>query len=415
MSISRGESLDLLLIVRDFPPRIGGRASLFRELVSRLEPEVTRVSTPWSVGAARVDRAIGCDVIRAPVWGDPRSGVGLRLWSGHLRRACNRRRPGLVLAGGLVPEGLLALELKQTMDVPYLLHLEAPQIVSLREGRASREVQEDVLRDVVAGSNGIVVGSQACWFEAYRLGIYPHDLQKCPVGVDLARFHPGQRSDALAKRLRLGKGPVLLSVTGLAPIDEIETLLTAFASVRAARPEAVLVIVGRERDAQVEALAKTVGVAPALRFVRSVPDAEMPDMYRLADVFVLAGREDRANGLVDGIQFAALEALASGVPVVGARTRTTEELIPDGEVGLLVEPASPPKLARALAQVLDARASSNELGEHARARAEHEWDARRAAARLREHLEVVYFRRLRRGNLAAARAAGESVALGAPS
>jgi phosphatidylinositol alpha-1,6-mannosyltransferase len=334
------------------------------------------------------------------------------LWSGHLRRACRKRRPGLVLAGGLVPEGLLALELKRTMDVPYLLHLEAPQIVSLREGRASREVEENVLREVVAGSNGIVVGSQACWFEAYRLGIYPHDLQKIPVGVDLERFHPGPGSEALSKRLRIGKGPVLFSVMGLAPIDEIDTLLTAFASVRAHRPDAVLVIVGRERDAEVEALAKKAGVGGALRFVRSVPDAEMPEMYRLADVFVLAGREDRPKGLVDGIQFAALEALASGVPVVGARTRTTEELIPDGEVGILVDPGSPPKLAGAISHVLDA-APSNELGGLARAHAEREWDARRAADRLREHLEVVYFRRLQRGDLAAARAAGESIALGA--
>ncbi len=411
MNTAPGESLEILLIVRDFPPRIGGRASLFRELVRTLDPEVTRVSTPWTWGAGRVDRAIPCDVLRAPTWGDPKRGVGAKMWSWHLDRACRQRPPGLVLAGGLVPEGLLALELKRTMDVPYLLHLEAPQIVSLREGRTSHEVEESVLRDVVAGSNGIVVGSQACWFEAYRLGIYPHDLQRSPVGVDLERFRPGPRSEALSKRLRLGKGPVLLSVMGFAPLDEIETLLRALAGVRASHPGAVLVVVGREQDAAVAELAKKLGVADALRFVRSVSDDEMPEMYRLADVFVLAGREDRARGLVDGIQFAALEALASGVPVVGARTRTTEELIPD-EVGFLVEPGAPGKLTHALVEALEA-ARSEELTANARRHAEKEWDARNAAARLREHMEVVYFRRLRRGTFPSSVPASENVAFGA--
>jgi glycosyltransferase involved in cell wall biosynthesis len=321
----------------------------------------------------------------------------------------------VILACGLVPEGLLALEMKRERDVPYLLHLEAPQIVSLREGGGSFEVEESVLREIVAGSNGIVVGSQACWFEAYRLGIYPHDLQRSPVGVDLERYRPGPRVESLVRRLRLGPGPVLLTVTGGAPIDEIETLFRAFATLRASHATAVLVIVGRERDAALDALARELSLGDSLRFVRSVPDSEMPEMYRLADVFVLAGREDRANGLVDGIQFAALEALASGVPVVGARTRTTEELIPEGDVGVLVEPAAPAKMARALADVLGDRARTAELGQSAREWAERNWNARHAAARLREHLEVVYFRRLRREPLPSASALPEDVALGASS
>jgi phosphatidylinositol alpha-1,6-mannosyltransferase len=188
-------------------------------------------------------------------------------------------------------------------------------------------------------------------------------------------------------------------MTGQSPIDEIDTLLRAFSTVRTWRKGAVLILVGGVRSAKINGLARELGIEAGLRFVRSIPDGEMPDLYRLADVFVLAGREDRKLGMVDGIQFAALEALASGVPVVGARTRTTEELIAEGEVGLLVDPGSPGKLARAIQDVLHPVERRAGFAERARRRAEREWDAAVAAARMREIFEVVYYRRLRRGPL----------------
>ena len=401
MTESRGASLETLLIVRDFPPRIGGRSSLFRELARHSPPQSTHISTPWRWGAGAHDGSIPCAVHRAFTLSDGNSDLGYRLWLWQLRELCKKSKPGLVLAGGLAPEGRLALELKREMDIPYLLHLEAPQILSLR-GQEDPQLGEGGLREVVAGSNGILVASQACWLEAYRLGIYPHDLQKAPVAVDLQRFHPGERSEALRRRLRVSEGPILLTVSGQAPIDEMETLFRAFSMLRATRKNAVFVLVGARRTAEGNKLARELDIEEGLRFLSSVPEAEMPELYRIADMFVLAGREDRKRGLIDGIQMSALEALASGVPVVGARTRTTEELIGDGEVGILVEPGSPGKLARAMQDALKPEERAV-FAAAARALAEREWDAGHAAAQIRQIFEVVYYRRLRRGTLSPAK------------
>jgi phosphatidyl-myo-inositol dimannoside synthase len=395
---SRGASLEVLVIAREFPPRIGGRASLFRELARHFPPESTRVSAPWEWRAAAYDRTIPCAVHRAFTLHRGLGDLGFRMWLRHLRNLCRTSKPGLILAGGLAPEGLLALELKREMDIPYLLHLEAPQILSLRGKGEDAKIGEGELRDVVAGSNGILVGSQACYLEAYRLGIYPHDLQKTSVAVDVERFRPGDPSEDLRRKLRVKEGPVLLTVTGQAPIDEMETLFRAFAMLRATRKSAVFIFVGANRTPQAIKLARELGIEDGLRFLRSVPDAEMPDLYRIADVFVLAGREDRKRGLIDGIQMSALEALASGVPVVGARTRTTEELIPDGEVGILVEPGSPCKLARAIQDAIRPEEHAV-FAQGARTRAENEWEAAQAASRIRQIFEVVYYRRLRRAPL----------------
>jgi glycosyltransferase involved in cell wall biosynthesis len=341
-------------------------------------------------------------VHRAPTFSGGAGDLAFRLWLWQLRKLVKKSKPGLVMAGGLGPEGRLALELKREMDIPYLLHVEAPQILSLRGRDEDPHLGEGELREVVAGSNGILVGSQACWLEAYRLGIYPQDLQKSPVAVDLQRFRPGESSDALRRKLRAEEGPILLTVSGQAPIDEMETLLRAFAMLRATRKNAVLVFVGAQRTPEANNLARELRIEEGLRFLTSVPEVEMPDLYRLADVFVLAGREDRKRGLIDGIQMSALEALASGVPVVGARTRTTEELIGESEVGVLVEPGSPGKLARALQDVLRPQ-DRGTFAQAARTLAERDWDAAQAAAQIRAIFEVIYYRRLRKGTLSPAK------------
>lgn len=395
MNSSAATSLEILILARDFPPRIGGRASIFRDYARHLPGEHTCISTPWAWRGSAVDRTMRATIDRAWTFGDTSQGLGYRLWSRHLAKLCQSRRPQLVLAAGLVPEGLLALEMKKQWGIPYLLHLEAPQIVTLREGNTGREVSDGTLREIVAASNGILVGSQACWFEAYRLGIYPHDLQKVPVGIDLDRFRPGEKPVQLLRKWNIQGGPVLLTVMGQAPVDEVETLLRAFTTVRQSNKDAVLLIVGKNPEEVIRKLARELGVESAIRLIRSVAEMEMPDLYRTADLFVMAGRENREQGQVDGIQLSALEALASGIPIVGARTRTTEELIPEGDAGELVDPGSPAKLARAILEGLRTRGRDAEGKNAARALAEKEWDAAHAAARLRETLEVVYYRRLR--------------------
>jgi glycosyltransferase involved in cell wall biosynthesis len=76
---------------------------------------------------------------------------------------------------------------------------------------------------------------------------------------------------------------------------------------------------------------------------------------------------------------AALEAAASGLPVVASRVGGLPEIVADGETGLLVPPEAPAALAEALRSLIRSPERRRELGKAARARAVERYDWRRCA------------------------------------
>ncbi|GGC47921.1 MSMEG_0565 family glycosyltransferase [Chelatococcus reniformis] len=206
-------------------------------------------------------------------------------------------------------------------------------------------------RSILAADRHLVVSR--LWREtlAQRFGL---EAVVVGNGVDLDRFRPDTdgREAALGATLHPGPGPVILAVGGVEPRKNTVRILEAFAQLRAVRPEAVLVIAGgvslldhgayRQRFA--EALAGS-GLPPAAVVeAGAIADADMPALYRLADVLAFPS-------LNEGFGLVALEAMASGVPVVVPRTAPFTEHFTDDEP-VWCDPASAGSIANALLSAL---------------------------------------------------------------
>jgi len=108
---------------------------------------------------------------------------------------------------------------------------------------------------------------------------------------------------------------------------------------------------------------------PDAVFVGSKSGRELTAHYTSADVFVFPSRTD-TFGLV------LLEAMASGVPVVAARSGGPLDIIEDGKTGLLFEPEERSSLVACVSRVLADRALARDMGHAARAEAEaRDWPA----------------------------------------
>ncbi|MFD1701958.1 MSMEG_0565 family glycosyltransferase [Methylopila henanensis] len=169
-------------------------------------------------------------------------------------------------------------------------------------------------------------------------------------GVDGQRFRPEPdgREAALAARLGLGGGPVILSVGGVEERKNTRRILAAFLQVRRMHDRAQLVIAGGasllDHDAyragfDIELAAA--GLADGDVIVTGpLPDADMPALYRLADALAFPS-------LREGFGLVALEALASGVPAVVSRLAPFTEHFEDGDVAWC-DPLKPGSIADAL-------------------------------------------------------------------
>lgn len=198
-------------------------------------------------------------------------------------------------------------------------------------------------------------------------GCENHRIEVIPNFVDPEEFDRARHGDALRKELGGGL-PVLMHISNFRPVKRVRDVVRVFAKVRQQRPS-VLVMVGDGPDrGAAEDEARTLGVADSVRFLGRI-DAVAP-LFAAADVYLFPS-ESESFGL------SALEALASGVPVVASRVGGLPDVVRDGVTGVLcpvgdvemmaaaalgfLEPRRWAQASRAAAQDARARFSTREV------------------------------------------------------
>ncbi len=159
-----------------------------------------------------------------------------------------------------------------------------------------------------------------------------------PCCVDLERFHPGPKPERLMRRFGLQGKKVLLTLGRLAASEQLkghDRVISALPALLKQIPDIVYLIAGEGDDRKnLERQAILKGVEKSVIFAGFVEESDKPEFYRLADAYVMPSR-----GEGFGIVF--LEALASGLPVVGSSLDAGKEVLQDGKLGILVDPDDP--------------------------------------------------------------------------
>lgn len=234
---------------------------------------------------------------------------------------------------------------------PLIVHFQGPwaeESAAVGAGRAAVWAKRRLERAVYRRADRLVVLSQP--FREIlieRYGVQRDRIHVIPPGVDLARFAPGSRPDA-RRRLGLPDGPLVVTVRRLVPRMGIDVLVRALAEPPLAEARLVVAGDGPARP-DLERLVAQLGLADRVRFLGTVEDADLPDLYRAADVAAVPSRALEGFGLV------VLEALACGTPVVATRVGGLPEALAGLDPALLVDPDDPAGLAHALASVLGGR------------------------------------------------------------
>ena len=183
---------------------------------------------------------------------------------------------------------------------------------------------------------------------ARSYGASPDIITVIPNGITIGAFDidvSGEQRRQIRKKIGISERSFcVLTTSRLEYKNGVDVLIKGFAEwLRAHREyDAVLVIAGRGTLASsLIQLAEKEGITGQVKFLGEISNAALPEYYKAADVFT---RLSRSEGL--GISF--LEAMASGVPMIGTCVGGIPEFLIDGETGLLVQPDDPQGFANAL-------------------------------------------------------------------
>jgi glycosyltransferase involved in cell wall biosynthesis len=201
--------------------------------------------------------------------------------------------------------------------------------------------------------DGFVVASTAGRRRLEGMGVDPARIEVALQSADVERMR------AAARAPRDG-GPVrVLAVSRLVPDKNLAALITAFAGAGFAPDQAELELCGSgPLEGELRELAGRLGV-PA-RFSGYAAPTELPEVYARADALALVSAYEPFG-------VTAREAAAAGLPLICSRTAgAAGDVAVEGENALLVDPAEPAEIGRALQRIVQEPGLRERLAEGSR-------------------------------------------------
>jgi glycosyltransferase involved in cell wall biosynthesis len=192
--------------------------------------------------------------------------------------------------------------------------------------------------DIVTTPTGTAAGM-------LRAAGYQRGVRIISNGLDTNRFQPAPTDDRLRARLGIDRRPVVLYTGRLDPEKEMDTWLRAAARVGDSA-DVQFVVGGEGTDrGRLESLSRDLGLDGHVRFIGYVSEEELPQLYRLADIYLMLAPVELQS-------ISTLEAMASGLPVVAAAAGALPELVSPNVNGYLVPTSDPVEASSAVLNLL---------------------------------------------------------------
>ncbi len=317
----------------------------------------------------------------------------VRLLQKRIEALLERESFDVVHAHSPVLCGLAAAQAAWLFRVPLVYELRAfwedaavDQSKTVR-GSLRYHIAHALETHVVRRADAVVGIAQTILQDLEMRGVPPSKLFHVPNGVDLARFTPRPRDEALAARLGVSDLPTLGFLGTMFPWEGVPWLVRAAAALRRRGVRFKLLLVGDGAD--LREVQKAIGEENAEKYVAylgRVPHEEVERFYSVMDVLVYPRRSLRLTEMVTPLK--PLEAMALGKAILGSDVGGIRQLIELGVSGVLFEPGNIEEFCQQAGRLLQDPALRYALGARARQKIIEEKDWSRLAARYQDVYSV---------------------------
>ena len=226
--------------------------------------------------------------------------------------------------------------------------------------------------------------------------IASHKVRVLYPGVDVRKFYPMTRCNAIADEYGLFGKKIILTIARLVKKKNHEGVLRIMPDVIKHVPNLMYLIVGggEERDA-LYGLAGKLGIEKHVLFIESSSLKRCQLLYNTCDVFIMPNKMSYVyvnRNMAESVETFGMvfcEANACGKPVVGGNNGGVPESIVHGETGLLVDPDNETEMKNALLKLLLDPALAKRMGAKGRIRVEREFSWERVVDEFDRQMESI--------------------------
>jgi glycosyltransferase involved in cell wall biosynthesis len=274
-----------------------------------------------------------------------------------------RRERFDLLVSFLVGPNVVSIAAARLAGIPVVIgERSAPRTVLSRANKQLKAsgVWKTLVRLLYPRASAIVTNTNGAKEELTSfLGVAPDRVTVLPNPLDLDRIR--ELASETIDDARWPSGPVLVHVGRFTYAKDHDTLLRAFALLRAQRPATLVLVGDGEDEARVRALCTELGLDEDVRFMGFTRNP-----YKLLARGTLSVLTSRFEGLPNVL----IESMAVGVPIVSTACQYGPiEIIGDNEYGVLVPVGDAAAFAKAAARLLDDEEERQRLIERGRRRA----------------------------------------------
>ena len=209
----------------------------------------------------------------------------------------------------------------QGLYIPFITTLHGTDITLVGKDASF----EPVITFAINQSDAVTAVSESLRDDTFEHFGVTREIEVIPNFIDLSRYE-GCVTDGVIKAFAPNGEKILFHASNFRAVKRVEDVVRVFSKVKQEIPCKLLLAGDGPDRSKIEALCRELGTCQDVHFLGKVKNIE--EVYSVADAFLLTS-ETESFGL------AALEAMASGVPVISTNTGGIPEVNIHGETGYL--------------------------------------------------------------------------------